>query len=227
MKKQLIDFLSEHITEQRKLQFTRVLNERTRYISVVLEDIFQTHNASAVLRSCDCFGIQDVYIIENRNRFQINPDIALGSANWLTIKKFNQSTNNSLEAIKHLKQKGYRIVATSPGDESVELADFDLSQGKVALFFGTERDGLTGEVFNHVDECIRIPMLGFTKSFNISVSVALVLYELTRKMRELRLPIHLSMEESMDIELDWLRTSIRKSKLIEKEFYKRNFKDEI
>jgi tRNA (guanosine-2'-O-)-methyltransferase len=227
MKKQLIDFLSEHITEQRKLQFTRVLNERTRYISVVLEDIFQTHNASAVLRSCDCFGIQDVYIIENRNRFQINPDIALGSANWLTIKKFNQSTNNSLEAIKHLKQKGYRIVATSPGDESVELADFDLSQGKVALFFGTERDGLTGEVFNHVDECIKIPMLGFTQSFNISVSVALVLYELTRKMRELRLPFHLSMEESMDIELDWLRTSIRKSKLIEKEFYKRNFKDEI
>lgn len=227
MKKQLIDFLSEHITEQRKLQFTRVLNERTRYISVVLEDIFQTHNASAVLRSCDCFGIQDVYIIENRNRFQINPDIALGSANWLTIKKFNQSTNNSLEAIKHLKQKGYRIVATSPGDESVELADFDLSLGKVALFFGTERDGLTGEVFNHVDECIRIPMLGFTQSFNISVSVALVLYELTRKMRELRLPFHLSMEESMDIELDWLRTSIRKSKLIEKEFYKRNFKDEI
>lgn len=227
MKKQLIDFLSEHITEQRKLQFTRVLNERTRYISVVLEDIFQTHNASAVLRSCDCFGIQDVYIIENRNRFQINPDIALGSANWLTIKKFNQSTNNSLEAIKHLKQKGYRIVATSPGDESVELADFDLSQGKVALFFGTERDGLTGEVFNHVDECIKIPMLGFTQSFNISVSVALVLYELTRKMRELRLPFHLSKEESMDIELDWLRTSIRKSKLIEKEFYKRNFKDEI
>ena len=210
MKKQLIDFLSEHITEQRKLQFTRVLNERTRYISVVLEDIFQTHNASAVLRSCDCFGIQDVYIIENRNRFQINPDIALGSANWLTIKKFNQSTNNSLEAIKHLKQKGYRIVATSPGDESVELADFDLSLGKVALFFGTERDGLTGEVFNHVDECIRIPMLGFTQSFNISVSVALVLYELTRKMRELRLPFHLSMEESMDIELDWLITNIRK-----------------
>lgn len=227
MKKLLINFLSEHITEQRKQQFIKVLNERTRYISVVLEDIYQSQNASAVLRSCDCFGIQDVYIIENRNRFQVNPDIALGSANWLTLKKFNQSSDNSLEAIKHLKKEGYRIVATTPDDKSVNLANFDLTKGKVALFFGTERDGLTGEVFNHVDECIKIPMLGFTQSFNISVSVALVLYELTRRMRELKLPFQLSDEESMNIELDWLRTSIRKSKLIEKEFYKRNFNGEI
>ena len=222
MKKLLIDFLTEHITEQRKLQFTRVLKERTRYISVVLEDIYQTHNASAVLRSCDCFGIQDVYIIENRNRFQVNPDIALGSANWLTIKKFNQESNNTLSAVKQLKSEGYRIVATSPDNDSVDLANFDLTKGKVALFFGTERDGLTGEVFKHVDECIRIPMLGFTKSFNISVSVAVVLYELTNKLRELKLPYKLSKEELLDIELNWLRTSIRKSKLIEKEFYKRN-----
>lgn len=227
MKKLLINFLSEHITEQRKQQFIKVLNERTRYISVVLEDIYQSQNASAVLRSCDCFGIQDVYIIENRNRFQVNPDIALGSANWLTLKKFNQSSDNSLEAIKHLKKEGYRIVATTPDEKSVDLANFDLTKGKVALFFGTERDGLTGEVFNHVDECIKIPMLGFTQSFNISVSVALVLYELTRRMRELKLPFQLSNEESMNIELDWLRTSIRKSKLIEKEFYKRNFNGEI
>jgi tRNA (guanosine-2'-O-)-methyltransferase len=227
MKELLINFFSEHITEQRKRQFIKVLSERTRYISVVLEDIYQTQNASAVLRSCDCFGIQDVYIIENRNRFQVNPDIALGSANWLTIKKFNQSSDNTVEAINHLKGKGYRIVATSPDENSVDLADFDISKGKVALFFGTERDGLTGEVFNHIDECIKIPMLGFTQSFNISVSVALVLYELTWKMRELNLPYQLSDEESMDIELDWLRSSIRKSKLLEKEFYKRNSIREI
>lgn len=222
MKKLLIEFLSYYITEQRKFQFTKVLRERTKYITVVLEDIFQSHNASAVLRSCDCFGIQDVHIVENRNSFQINQDIALGSSNWLSITKYNKSENNTLDAIIHLKAKGYRIVATSPGEGSVELPEFNLAKGKVAIFFGTEKDGLTSTIFENVDECLKIPMFGFTGSFNVSVSAAVILYELTKKLRELNIPFQLSEEEMNDIELEWLRTSIKNSDLLEREFYKRN-----
>jgi len=218
----LIDFLAEHITEQRRNQFEKVLNTRTRYLTIVLEDIYQSHNASAVLRSCDCFGIHDVHIVENRNRFQVNPDVALGSANWLNIKKFNQKDYNTVDAILHLKQKGYRIIATSPGGDPTLLQDFDLSKGKAALIFGTEKDGLTPEVFKYVDESLKIPMYGFTQSFNISVSVALILYELTKKMRGTKIHYQLSKEESEEILLEWIRTSVRKSELIEKEFHKRN-----
>lgn len=221
MQKDLIDFFSQYVTEQRKNQFHKVLKQRTRYITVVLEDIYQTHNASAVLRSCDCFGIQDVHIIESRNKFQLNKDIALGSGNWLTIYKYNQSEYNTLAAINQLKKQGYRVVATSPGAGSVELPDFDLSKGKVALLFGTEKDGLTKEVFRNVDECLKIPMFGFTGSFNISVSVAIILYQLTMKLRETEIICELSAKEMEEIELEWLRQSVKNSRLLEKEFYKR------
>lgn len=222
MRRKLIDFLSEHMTQERREQFERVLRNRTRYITVVLEDIYQSHNASAVLRSCDCFGIQDVHIVENRNRFQVNPDVALGSANWLTIKKYNQNDYNTIDALSYLKNQGYRIVATSPEGNSTNLTDFDLTKGKTALVFGTEKDGLTPEVYKFVDESLRIPMFGFTQSFNISVSVALILFELTKRMREQEIRHYLTDEEMEVILLDWVRTSIKKSKLIENEFYKRN-----
>jgi tRNA (guanosine-2'-O-)-methyltransferase len=221
MQSDLILFLSKYITEQRRNQFQKVLKHRTRYITVVLEDIYQTHNASAVLRSCDCFGIQDVHIIENRNKFEINKDIALGSGNWLTIHKYNQADYNTLSAINYLKSQDYRVVATSPDSKSAELPDFDLSKGKVALLFGAEKDGLTEDVFRNVDECLKIPMFGFTGSFNISVSVAIILYQLTLKLRETGIEFELSLNEMEEIELQWLRSSIKKSKLIEKEFYNR------
>lgn len=222
LKKLLIDFLSEFITEDRKKLFRRVLLERTKYITVVLEDVYQAQNASAVLRSCDGFGIQDVYIIENRNKFNLHPDIELGSANWLSIKKFSNFENNTLEAINQMKALGYIIIGTSAGGNSVELSTFDIAKGKSAIFFGTERIGLSSDVFQHVDECIRIPMLGFTGSFNLSVSVAIVLYELTRKLREHNVPFRLSEEELIDNELAWLRNSIKNSYMLEKEFFKRN-----
>lgn len=214
----LIELLESFVTDRRKELFDRVVNLRTRYITVALEDIYQSQNASAVLRTCDCMGIQDVHVIENRNEYQLNPDVTLGSDKWISITKYNSSGNNSLAAISQLKSRGYRIVATTPHTNDIELQDFDLSKGKTALFFGTELNGLTEEVINNADEFLKIPMYGFTESFNISVSASIILHTLTRKLRASDLPWPLSQEEIKEIKLGWLRGTVKKSEMIEKEF---------
>jgi len=221
----LIKYLEQFITTERLELFHKLLNQRTRYITVVLEDIYQSQNASAVLRTADCFGIQDVHIIENKNKYQINPDVALGASKWLNLVKYNQQKNNTLEAISHLRQKGYRSVATTPHTQDVSLEDFDLTQGKTALFFGTELKGLSNEMIDHADEFLKIPMFGFTESFNISVSAAIILHHLTTSLRKSEINWQLSDHEKEEILLTWLKKTIKKSSLLIDDFLskKNNF----
>lgn len=219
----LVRHLSGCITENRLNVITENLSKRTRYITVVLEDIYQSQNASAVLRSCDCFGIQDIHIIENRNEYQVNPDVALGSNQWLDLHVYSKEPFNTLTAIESLKQQGYRIVATSPGQNQVSLKDFNLEAGKSALLFGTEGTGLTEEAMSLADEFVTIPMFGFTESFNISVATAIILYELRGRLDCSQVEWQLSDEERTELLLKWLRKSIKKSGLIEEDFKKRYY----
>lgn len=214
----LIAHLESFITEQRKKLFNRILEQRTRYITVVLEDIYQPQNASAVLRTSDCFGIQDVHIIENRNDYMVNPDVTLGADKWLDLHKYNTAEHNSASTIETLREKGYRIVATIPRKPATNLRDFDLRRGKTAIFFGTELTGLSEQVLNTADEFLQIPLHGFTESFNISVSAAIVLHFLSEKLRQSDLDWKLSPEEKKEVKLNWLRQSVKNSNLIEKEF---------
>ncbi|MBN2275360.1 MAG: RNA methyltransferase [Bacteroidales bacterium] len=218
MKEKLILHLEQFITERRLQSINRVLAQRTRYITVVLEDIFQSHNASAVLRSCDCFGIQDVHIIENRNTYQVNPDVALGSYKWLNLYKYNKEGNNTVAALEKLKKQGYRLVATTPHQKGSMLEDFDLNKGKLALVFGTELEGLTDNASCMADEVLTIPMVGFTESLNISVTAAVILHDLTRRLRKSTIPWQLSQDEILQIKLQWLKNSIRRSDTLEKTF---------
>ena len=214
----LVDFLSQFVTDVRLDLFRKNLEERTRYITVVLEDIYQPHNASAVLRSMDCFGVQDVHIIENFNEYRINPDVALGASKWLNLIRYHQSDSNTREAIQHLRNQGYRIVATTPHQHDVMLPDFDLNSGKVALLFGTEMQGLSETALSMSDEFLRIPMFGFTESFNISVSAAIILYHLKLALSQSNIPWQLTREEKTDILLDWLKKSIKRSDLLIQQF---------
>ena len=223
MQTSLVEYLSSYLTPKRLELFNRILDMRTRHITIVLEDIYQSQNASAVLRTCDCFGIQDVHIIESRNEFQDNTEVSLGSSKWLTQKKYNTYENNSLAAIQQLKKEGYRIVATTPHTNDQELQDFDVSKGKTALVFGSELPGITDTILNEADEFLKIPMYGFTESFNISVSAAITLHHLTLKMRGNQdLEWQLSQEEKEELKLDWIRKTIKRSKLIEKRFLEEN-----
>jgi tRNA (guanosine-2'-O-)-methyltransferase len=222
MEETLIEHLSKFVTSRRLDLFDAVLNMRTRYITVVLEDIYQSHNTSAVLRSCDCFGIQDVHIIENRNPFQVSPDVALGADKWLTIFRYNNGSENTTDALRQLKNKGYRIVATSPHKNDCPISEYDLEKGKTALLLGSELNGLSPAAMQAADEFVKIPMTGFTESLNISVSAAIFLYHLTGLLKNGNKIIWgLTPEEKAEVKLTWLKNSIRKSSEIERLFLNR------
>ncbi len=216
-KKQFFDFLSGYLTENRRKLFDQVIQYRTRHITVVLEDIYQPHNASAVLRSADLTGIQDIHIIENRNRYEVNPEVAMGSSKWLNLIKYNEKENNTIEAYRALRQAGYRIVATTPHKQDQTLEEIPL-EGKMALVFGTELKGLSETAIAQADEYLRIPMYGFTESYNISVSAALSLFTLTERLRKSTVPWQLSEMEKLDILLEWAKRSVKHADLYEKEF---------
>ena len=223
MHQKLLEHLSGYLTPERLELFNKILGMRTRYITVVLEDIYQSQNASAVLRTCDCFGIQDVHVIENRNTFEVNREVSLGSSKWLTLTKYSEKENNSLSAIKKLKKEGYRIVATTPHTNDQSLPDFDISKGKTALVFGSELPGITDTIVDVADEFLKIPMFGFTESFNISVSAAIILHHLTKKMRQdISIDWKLSEEEKAELKFEWIRKTIKRSDLIEQRFREEN-----
>lgn len=198
----------------------KIIRNRTRYITVVLEDIFQPHNASAVLRTCECLGIQDVHIIENRNKYNVNPDVVLGSDKWITLKKYDADEWTTPEIISQLRSDGYRIIATSLSGKEKSLNEFELDENRIALFFGTELTGLTKTVLDQADDHLKIPIYGFTDSYNISVSAAIILYDLVNRMHNSEIHWQLSQAEKNKILLQWLKNSIKSSDLLIKEFLK-------
>ena len=216
----LIDHFLKCITDERKALFEELIQKRTKYLTVVLENIYQPLNASAVLRSCDCFGIQDVHVIENYNEFKPDREVAMGASNWLTVNRYDKNENNTLDCIQSLKNKGYRIVATSPHNSQTDLINFDLSKGKTTLFFGTELEGLSDVVLENADEHLHIPMYGFTESFNLSVSAAICLYEMRMKMEKENIKWQMTEDEKNQVLLNWLRYSIDRSEIVEEDFLK-------
>ena len=204
-KQRLYDALAELYSENKRNLFDRLVQHRTRHIAVVLEDIYQSHNASAVLRSCDCFGVQDVYVVENRNPFNPAGDVAVGSSKWVDDYKHRDIK----EAYKHLHDKGYRIIATLPHENDTMIGDLDLSS-PVALVFGTELTGLTNEAVEGADGYVKIPMYGFTESFNISVCAALSLFSTTERIRrDPSIKWQMSEEEQLELKLYWSLQVIR------------------
>ncbi len=211
---EICNYFENFLTNNRIETLNRVLQNRTRYITVVLEDIYQSQNASAVIRTCDCMGIQNIHIVEKINRFCINADVLRGANNWVDIEKYKQTETT----IKKLKNEGYRIVATSPHGGSKTPENIDLNSGKIALFFGTELTGISDAVKSEADEFISIPMVGFTESLNISVSAAIFLYTLTTRLRQTNIDWQLSEKEFIEVKTKWLRNTIKKSELIEERY---------
>jgi tRNA (guanosine-2'-O-)-methyltransferase len=213
----LIAFLQEYVTPERLEKFHQVLSQRTRHLTVVLEDIYQSQNASAVLRSCECFGIQDVHIIENSNLFDINPEVVMGASKWLSLHRYNQQEFNTISCLKSLRDKGYRLIATSPDPGGVSLDALPLEQ-KTALLFGTELEGLSPQALEMADGHMHIPMMGFTESFNISVSVAICLHHLTRKLHNGSINWQLPAGDYQQLLLEWIKKSIKSADALERFF---------
>jgi tRNA (guanosine-2'-O-)-methyltransferase len=203
--------MSQSVKPSRREQLESVLAQRTRYITVVLEDIYQTHNASGVLRNCDSFGIQDIHIIENKNPFKLHKGVSCGAEKWLTLYRYNKCDRNNTEGcLQKLRRDGYRLVATTPHTQETAIEQLPLNQ-KLALMFGTELTGLSDYAEQQADLFTTIPMVGFSESLNITVSVALCLYELTKRLRKATKDWSLSEEEIEELRLDWLHKAARSS----------------
>jgi tRNA (guanosine-2'-O-)-methyltransferase len=212
-KQALLEYLKSFVSEDRLKRFDEVIAERIGHMHIVLEDIYQAHNASAVLRSVDCFGIQNVHFIETRNFYKVSDDVALGASQWLNIHRHK----NTKETLNELKSQGFKIVATTPHKDDKTIYDFDVTQ-KFALVFGTEKEGISQDIFDMADEFVKIPMYGFTESFNISVCAAMCMNEFSNKIRKQIPNPYLSTDEKRDVYIEWLRKSIRKCDLIIKDF---------
>ena len=207
-RRKLIEHLSQFVTEPRKARLEEVLNNRTRHITVVLEDLYQTQNISAVMRSCECYGIQDAYIVENRNEFEFHKDISMGADKWLTLHHYPHAEHNMKQCIDDLHAKGYTVVATLPDEKKTTIQDLPIDR-KTAFLFGTELTGLSEEAVRYADCNALIPMYGFTESFNISNSAAIILSNFSERLRHSDVDWHLGEDEREALYFDWLQKSIR------------------
>jgi len=217
--KKYTEYLEQFVTEKRRDLFKKVLSERTRHFTVAIEDIFQPHNASAMVRTCDIFGVQDMHVIESKYKFYASRLVAKGAQKWIDFSMYNQKdTNNTLDCIADLRDKGYKIIATTPHNESCLLQDFDITQ-KSAFFFGVEKEGLSKDVMDNADGFLKIPMVGFTESLNISVAAAIILQNMNEKLKASNVDWQLTPSEKFEKYQDWLEKSIKSIKKIKENYF--------
>ena len=196
------------------LRFLEVLHLRTKHITVAIEDVFQMHNTSAIIRSCDVFGVQEVHVVEDRFAKKLDKNIAMGAEKWVDVHKYR----NTSDCITSLKQQGYQIIATTPHEDSTLLPDF-FPEKKLALFFGTEKEGLSEAVMQQADGYLKIPMVGFSESLNVSVTAAIIIQDVAHKVRASQLDWRLTETEILEKRMDWTQKSIQHVKGIIKRYY--------
>ena len=208
----LLEYLESYLTPRRKGLFDKVIAERTNHFTVATEDVYQLHNTSAVIRSCDVFGVQNVHITEERNVRKIDREIAMGAQKWVNVNRYHTVE----DAVDQLKENGYQIIATTPHNDACLLDDFDITKPS-AIFFGTEKQGLSEELMQKADGFLKIPMVGFTESLNISVSAAIILQNIMSRLKRSKVDWRLSEDEKFDIRMHWATSCIKSSeKIIER-----------
>ncbi|MBL7885721.1 MAG: RNA methyltransferase [Flavobacterium sp.] len=210
----LLNYLEGFLTESRKEKFLKILENRTNHFTIAMEDVYQLHNTSAVMRSCEVFGIQELNVVEQKFGKRIDTEIAMGAQKWVDINRFNSMQN----CMDSLREKGYQIIATTPHNDSCMLHEFDITK-RSAIFFGTEKEGLSQEVIDQADGYLKIPMVGFTESLNISVSAAIIIQDITNRLRQSNLNWQLKAEEILQKRLTWTRNSIKDIKRIEERYF--------
>lgn len=211
---QLLDHLKSFLTERRCALFQKVLADRTRHFTVATEDVYQLHNTSAVMRTCDIFGIQDLHVVEEQLGKRIDKEIAMGAQKWVDFNRYD----SIIDCTDRLRAEGYQIIATTPHENGTPLHDFDITK-KAAFVFGTEKDGLSDAVLKNADGFLKIPMYGFTESLNISVSAAIILQNVVSRLKQSDIDWSLSEDEKLELELKWVKKTIKSSAEIIERYY--------
>lgn len=205
-----IEYLSEFMTPERFSTLQNAVSQRTEYMTLCVENTFHSQNASALVRSCEAFGIEVIHSVENLCKFRPNENIVKGSDKWVEITHHS----NASELISELKGKGFRIVATSPHFNDHTPESFDVEAGPFALFFGTERQGISQEVIDQADEFVKIPMCGMVESLNVSASASILLYNLSTRLRASKVGWQLEDMRRTKLLYDWLLQSVKDSENI-------------
>lgn len=213
----VLQYLEQYVTGHKKDYIEKVLAMRTRHLTVVMEDIYQSQNLSAVIRTCECLGVQDVHIIENHSAYAVNRRVLKGAHKWVSLFRYRSGGDRTLVCFRTLREKGYRIVTAAPEPSGTDVNDLDVSS-RVALVFGNELHGLSAEARRYCDAQVKIPMYGFTESLNISVSAAVCVFSLMNRIRRSGEKYGLTDEECDELRLSWYRKIIRRSEIIEREY---------
>ncbi len=197
----------------------RVLNQRTRYITLVLEDIYQSHNASAVMRTCECLGLQDIHIIESTSEWSTNKKVLKGANKWLELIRYKEKkgVNNTETCFRQLRERGYRIAVTDPSPDGLSIEEVGLDR-PLAIVMGNELRGSSSFALEQADLKVHIPMVGFTESMNISVSAAICLNAVLSRLRKSELAWGLREHEKDLLRLEWYKKVVRRAELLEREF---------
>ena len=220
-KEGLLPFLLEFVSEERKAHFDSIIPQRTKHLTVVLEDIYQSQNASAVLRTCESLGVQDIHIIEDKHEYTLNPKVTIGCAKWLHLHKYTKPEATTKSCLTKLKEKGYQLVATTPHKNDISITDLEVTK-PIALMLGTEKNGLTNTALEMADAFVQIPMFGFSESFNISVSAAICIQHIMDKLRKSEVDWQLSSNEQLELELEWCYNTIKRPDLLVEKFLSSN-----
>lgn len=204
-----IEYLSGFMLPERFEGFRKVLDRRTRYATVCMENTFHPQNASALVRNCEAFGLQEIHAVESLCKFRPNVNIVKGTDKWIEINRYKTTA----ESIDALKGKGYRIVVTSPRADGDTPESFDVGAGKFALVFGTEHAGVSDKMIEVADSHIRIPMCGFVESLNVSASAAILIYSISERLRRTvaESDWQLDYADRQRILFDWMMRSIKDS----------------
>lgn len=218
--------LGRYVSENKKQLIEQALQFRTRYLTVLLEDIQDPFNANAVIRTLECLGVQEYHVVENHTTFDLCKGVAKGATKWVDVMEYKKEpgVNNTVKAITALKTRGYKIYATSPHAEGRRAEEIDLS-APAAIMFGNERHGLSEEAMEMADGFLTLPMYGFTESYNISVSAALCFYTLVHRMHKEVPQWKLTEEEGEALRLDWYKKTLKKIDKYQKGILKR-YRDE-
>ncbi|MBE6213945.1 MAG: RNA methyltransferase [Rikenellaceae bacterium] len=211
-----MEYMTGFLTAERLEVLQRTLAQRTRYMTILTENTFHPQNASALVRHCEAFGLQDLHTVETLCKFNPNVNIVRGTDKWVDITRHSSTA----EAISSLKAAGYRLVATTPHRESCTPETFDVEKGPFCLIFGTEHAGVSDEIMASADEYLRIPMCGMVESLNVSASAAILIYMLSQRMRlSPSIDWHLSEEENRELLFRWVMSSVRDAeRILEREF---------
>ena len=218
--KPLLEFLLQFVSDHKKELMEKILDNRTRKLTLVMEDIFQSQNASAMVRTCECFGVQDIHILESRSKYGTNLKVLKGSHYWINLIRHKKE--KPVDVYTDLKSQGHKILVTSVSLGSKSIFEIDpVEFGKIALVMGNELRGISKEAELNADYLVHIPMVGFTESFNVSVSAVICIAHLVNKIRQSDLDWKLTDHEKDEIRMKWVKLMVKKSDVLERNILKK------